>query len=183
MNSSFTKQALTAPITLLRPSTEEERRLFKGQEKGWFYTFCLQSDQSFVAYIHKWGDTFIFRPLNNLVPKLAQVQWVNQRTFGGPSFDVICQTTSDASKEEKMFLTEVFSPHRKRYDLGCFMTHKYQYPLMLDKAWQLQKQLLENEKLKLELLNGRRTLQKLMIQNNKKTTITQLKLNERRQNG
>ena len=184
MTDESVKRILTAPIVLLRPSNEDERRLFPKEEKGWFYTFGLQSGQSFVARLPKNEDVFTFRPLNNLVPQLIQFEWEKQRTYGVFSpVRTICQTTLDTSEEDKTLLTDVLSAVREDVNAEYpwqARVYRYRYPEMFVKANALRKQLVENERLQHALLKGQKELQKIMILYNNNTRM-QSKLNERRE--
>ena len=188
MTNESVKQILTAPVVLLRPSNEEERRVFSKDGQGWFYTFGLQSGQSFVAHLDKNYDIFALRPFNNLVPQLEEVQWDRRNTFGVCSlFDTFCQTKPGTPAAEREFLTKILSPTREERDEThpwSARIYSYRYPEMLEKVSQLKRQLVENDKLKRELLKGQQRLQSLMIDNTSSTNKqTQYKLNERRQNG
>ena len=186
MTDESVKRILTAPIVLLRPADEEERRIFPKEQKGWFYTVGLQSGQSFVAHLPKYDDIFTFRPLNNLVPQLVQFQWEKQRTFSVfPAIHTSCQTTLNTTEEDKTLLTEALSPVRDNTNAEYpwqARVYRYRYPEMFVKVSSVRKQLVENERLQLALLKGQKELQKLMVSYNNNQT-TQHKLNERRQNG
>lgn len=185
MDSESTRQILTAPIVLLRPSTEEERGLFHNKKNGWFYTFGLKSGQSFVARFSKGNDEqniFLFRPLKNLVPQLAQFQWQRRKHLFTvfPIYLTTCQTTPMTSQEETKILAEILEPTRIDVPRKHFWNEKvfrWRYPEMLVKAHQIKEQLMVNmdmraqlfehqKHMKQSLLEGQRRLQSLMIPNN-----------------
>jgi len=167
MADSSMQHILSAPLISLSPSTQEERKVFPEQTDGWFYTFQLKSGQSFVAHLDKWDTLFTFRPLNNLIPHLVQFQWKRKRVLSvhSPWFDTACQVKPGLSEEERKLLVDTLSPQKREYkesSAGPTIFRDY-YPVMLEKAWGLQKQLKENEDLRMQLLKGQKYLQNLLV--------------------
>ena len=192
MTDESVKRILTAPVTLLRPSSEAEEQAVFHRTKGRFYTIGLKSGQSFVAQFPGQNtednpfseDNFAFqlRPLKNLVPQLEGVKWIFTG-LGGPQIRTLCAVTPETTEKEKLFLEDVFGSHvvkQSYWDKGFYRPHE-----MFVKLNNVNNQLLENERLKKALMTGQQRLQNLMIQddNDSINQITQNLMNERRQNG
>ena len=161
------KRILSAPISFLCPATKEERAVFTDKANGWFYTFGLKSGQSFVAHLDKEDAIFTFRPLNNLIPHLVQFQWKQKRVFDAFSswFDTICQIKPGLSEVERNLLSDTLSPKIEEYKESPTSPRviRHHYPVMLEKAWGLQKQLATNDHLRQSLIKGQQALQSLLI--------------------
>ena len=186
------KDILSAPITLLRPSNEEEKGLFHNHDAGWFYTFGLKSGQSFVAHFNKTDDIFVFRPLKNLVPQLMQVQWEKRRTYGVfPECWTTCRVIAGTSDQEKALLEEILGPVRGNPPKNSLYPFSYYYPEMLARVSQVKNQLVENERIllntRLQLQEGQKRLKKMLIPEGGNSTnqIIQQKITQerRKQNG
>lgn len=200
MNTESMKQILSAPVNLLRPANEEERRLFHNK-KGWFYTFVLESGPRFVTHIDKGKDIYTFRSLNNSADPLDQFTWYRTGTrLPGilPVFDVDCETKPGATDRDRLELNRILGPKGTGYTkkIGAFGFMKvklvhYDYPEIFQKAYMVRERLVKNQKkiqelseVRREFREGQRALQGLMIPNNNSTNqMIQHKLNERRQNG
>ncbi len=196
MDTNYMRQMLSAPVSLLRPSSEEERGLFHNR-KGWFYTFGLETGPKFVAHIDKGKNIYTFRPLDNLVNPLIQFQWYATDTrYPGilPMFDVVCKTGPNASDGDSREFGRILGPKAEEYTekaaFGFLKTKlvRYYYPDVFQKAYRLREGLLEREAKIQQLSETRREfreaehkLQGLMIPNDSIDQITQNIINERRQ--
>ncbi len=208
MAEQSVKQILTAPIVFLRPSNEEERRLYCDQPNGgWFYTFGLKSGINYVTRIDKKRDVFTFRPLDRTITTpLVQFQWKSTRTeFPAlfPEFDVVCQTAPGTSQKETEWFEKILGPSAEELKVkaafGLLQTtcYRFHYPEVLTKVVAIKKQIKENEywqrqalkqekEIKRILLKGHAKLQELMIPNNstQNKIVQQKTIQERRkQNG
>jgi len=208
MIDESTKRVLTAPIILLRPSSEEEKGVFRDQPNGgWFYTFGLKSGINYVARIDKKRDVFTFRPLDKTaIFPLVQFQWRSTRTeFPGifPQFDVVCQTAPGTTQKETEWFEGILGPSEEEFtDKVAFgllkaTRYRFRYPTVLTKVVAIKKQIKENEywqrqaskqekDIKKILLKGHAKLQALMLPNktSENQKVQQIIIQERRkQNG
>ena len=83
------KRILSAPISFVRESSPEERKIFPDKKNAWFYTFGLTSGQQFVGAIFDIKEPHVdFRPVpeHNLLPDLEEILWGYDARiyFGGP---------------------------------------------------------------------------------------------------
>jgi len=179
------RQILSAPITLLRPSNEQERSLFH-KKKGWYYTIELKSGQSFVAHFDNEDAIFTARPLNNLVPLLRQVEWKKRIAWEPTSpYDTTFTIEDDPSEDEKKVFNEVFGAKKAEIKTSWWerQTYVYRPCEMLRHLSRIRDILVENEQLQKQLLKGQKILQGLMIpsQDDSISPVIQNELNERRQ--
>ena len=187
MSTAPIKQILSTPITLLRPADKEESGVFGDKPNGWLYALGLSSGQSFIVRLDKNKDVFTLRPKNNLLPHLEQIEWQQNEAFGDLGYHTICQTTPDASEEEKTLYKEALSPipDDRHHPLTKVAFKHYLYPPILERMIELKAALKTCENLQQILSKAQKKLHGLQrTGNNDMTkTITQNKLNERRQNG
>lgn len=113
------KEILSAPIALVRPSTDKEKEVFMDKKGGYFYTVGLASGQKFAAHIGEDKDktepteVFTLRPLENLLPNLREIQWLVSRVFGGHGVATKCRLVPPVPKEEEQNYQTELSPKER----------------------------------------------------------------------
>lgn len=167
------KEILSAPITLCRPSTEQERKIFGDKKDGYFYTVGLASGQKFAAHIgedeDKIGPTEVFtlRPLENLLPNLREIQWVVSCAFGGHGVDTKCCLMPPVSKEEEQNYQTELSPKERWVTLKGLYKYNpqrvYDSHPMLDRLGQILVARRECEEHKQALLDAQNKLKSLEV--------------------
>lgn len=128
MEQSKIKSILTAPITLLRWSTEEERALFLSAEPDdCFCTFGLASGQTFVGRIPEKKRVFTFRPLKNLLPKLTCIKWKKARQIADLGYITTWYTSARISEEEKVCYRDILTPKPDKSTNHPFTKIEFKY--------------------------------------------------------
>lgn len=184
MHKNKIVQVLSAPICSLVVASEKDKKLFADKKDGWFYHFKLASGQSFVAHLDKEKQNYTFRPKNNLLSDLLEIQWQKAPEYWSMNYTTICQTKSES---DRGIYQEILAPKpiEAPYYTKVAIQH-YAYHPLLDKARWLQQARIECEKAKLTLLISQEAHEALLV-SEQKTDLTknliQQKLKERRKNG
>ena len=187
MEKAEITRILSAPISLLRHSSEKEKELFSDKTGGYFFTFGLASGQRFVGYIPEMQESYLFRPLKNLLPNLQEIQWERETItdISDLGYVTTCRTLSGTSDEEKQAYMDVLVPKPEdpsHFPFTRIAFKYYSYHPMLGRARDLQMAELEHEKAKQALIKSQKRIDSLLISGKSKNLIQQ-KFNKRRQNG
>lgn len=101
------RSILNRGVSFIYKSSDERRSTFPNEMEGWFYTFCLDSGQIFVANfqpMEKRTKTLIstFRPFNRLLPGLKEIVFKTKVESDG-CFDasVNCGYQPNVQEDEK----------------------------------------------------------------------------------
>ena len=188
MFKSSVKEILSAPITLARRSTDEEKEVFAdkknshlflvGSPSGYFYTIGLASGQKFVAHMgfeNRQINSYTLRPLDNLLPNLKEIQWKTCNLFpehGGTT--TYCRLWNLSQEKREMYQKEL-SPKERWVQLSG--PHKYNpqrvldpHP-MLDKLEQILSTIEKCEKSKRELFEAQNKLKSLEVLEEKGSSV------------
>ena len=142
MDQSEVKRILTAPITLLRWSTEGEKQLFPDRRAGdMFCTFGLESDQVFVGRIPLKENTFTFRPYKNQLPYLMEIEWTGKKNIANLGYTTSCWVVPETPLAEHELYEEILSPKRDtltHYPLTKIAFKYYTYHPLLQEARRIQ---------------------------------------------
>lgn len=142
MNSVEIKRILTAPITLLRWSTGEEKGMFPDAREGdLFCTFGLESDQTFVGRIPLKENTFTFRPLHNCLPYLMEIEWTGKKNIANLGYTTTCWVVPETPRDEHAYYEEILSPKRDtltQYPATKIAFKYYTYHPLLQEARRIQ---------------------------------------------
>ena len=181
MFKSSVKEILSAPITLVRPSTEKEKEVLADKQGGYFYTIGLASGQKFAAHLGEsieGGEPeqiYTLRPLENLLPNLHEIQWSVSRVFGGHGVATHCRLAPPVSKEEEQNYQTELSPKERWIKLEGL--HKYNpqriwdnHP-MLDRLEKILCARQECEKHKQALLDAQKKLKSLEVSEEKGSSV------------
>jgi len=175
------KEILSAPITLCRPSTEQERKIFGDKKGGYFYTVGLASGQKFAARMSvdegkgEPKELFTLRPLENLLPNLREIQWRISRVFGGHGVDTKCRLSAPVSKEEQQVYQDELSPKERWIHLDGLYKYNPQrvydpHPI-LDRLSQIQCARQACEEAQKALLKSQQKLKSLEVLEEKGSSI------------
>jgi len=182
MEKSEVKRILSAPICFLLRSTDEERNVFADKKDGYFYTFKLASGQRFVGYVPEEEEVYTFRPLNNLVPNLKELQWKKTKDISDLGYETIFRTSENTEEAEKQAYREVFVPKPvpAPYLTKLAIQH-YAYNPMLERCIWFQNLNQRHKETQKSLLEIQKAKNALLI--SEEENLIQQKLKERRQNG
>ena len=175
------KEILSAPITLCRSSTDQERQVLADKRGGYFYTIGLASGQKFAAHIgmdEEKGEPkgiFTLRPLENLLPNLREIQWGVFRVFGGHGVDTKCCLSAPVSQAEREVYQEELSPKERWQHLDGLYKYNpqrvYDPHPMLGRLEDILCAIQKCEKSRQELLEAQNKLKSLEILEEKGSSI------------
>ena len=171
MEQAKIKSILTAPINLLRWSTEEERGVFSSIRTGdCFCTFGLSSGQTFVGRIPVQDGVFTFKPLHNLLPKLTRIEWKKAKHTWDLGYDTRWYTSAKMSEDEVACYKSILTPRPDTstpHPLTKIAFKYYTYHPLLEQARLIQFATEEYKEKEWELIVSQRRLGRLLFSERK----------------
>jgi len=167
MEQSKIKSILTAPITLLRWSTKEERALFPSVKKGdCFCTFGLASGQTFIGHIPEKRGMFTFKPGKNLLPKLTRIEWTKTKSIEDLGYVATWYTSARLSEEENACYKDILTPkpdNSTNHPHTKIAFKYYIYPPLLQRAILIQAAIEDYRKKERALIASQHSLDALLF--------------------
>ena len=166
MTPSEITRILSAPISILRRATPEERTVFSRKKDGLFYLFGLASGQRFVAYVPVDKQIYIFRPIRNFLPGLKEIVWKKTEAIEDLGYGTFCSFTKGASPEFRKACLAVLKPtpdNTPGKPLTKIAFRYYHIHPMLERSCWLQLANLKYEESRLKMLASKTVLKSLMI--------------------
>ena len=175
MDQNEIKSILMSPIILLRWSTGGERLVFPDRKEGdMLCTFGLKSGQTFVGCIPEKENTFIFRPLENRLPYLMEIEWTGKKNIANLGYTTKCWVVPETPRAEHELYEDILSPKRDtltQYPPTMLAFKYYTYHPLLQEARRVQMAVGDYQKKEEALKVARNRLGSVLISESNLTPV------------